>query len=229
MNAAGSGNTVIVATKNAGKVREFAHAFAPLGLTVHSMFDYDHLPEIVEDGDTFRANARKKAETVGQALGLPVLADDSGLEVALLGGAPGVYSARYAGEGASDKANNEKLLRELERIRREHPETDVQLDNRDEAGILPDGAKLLSRARFVCALAFYNPISRTFTDSEGFAEGWIVDRPFGVEGFGYDPLFWVPSFNRTMGELSKDEKQSISHRGQALKRLIDNLGGPKAD
>ncbi|CAM4360599.1 non-canonical purine NTP pyrophosphatase [Paenibacillus tarimensis] len=229
MSAAGSGNTVIVATKNAGKVREFAHAFAPLGLSVHSMFDYDHLPEIVEDGDTFRANARKKAESVGRALGLPVLADDSGLEVALLDGAPGVYSARYAGEGASDRANNEKLLSELERIRKERPEAAGELYNRDVAGRLPDGAEVLSRARFVCALAFYNPISRTFTESEGFAEGWIINRPFGEEGFGYDPLFWVPSYNRTMGELSKDEKQSISHRGQALKRLIDELGGLRTD
>ncbi len=108
---------IIVATRNQGKVREFAHAFAPLGKEVKSMFDYPELPDVVEDGVTFAENAWKKAKTVGDALGLPVLADDSGLCVDLLDGDPGVYSARYAGEGATDEQNNAKLLDALETLK----------------------------------------------------------------------------------------------------------------
>lgn len=112
----GSG-ILIVATKNKGKVREFQHAFAPLGLTVKSMYDYPDLPDVVEDGATFAENAFKKSRAVGDALGLPVLADDSGLCVEALDGSPGVYSARYAGEAADDEANNLKLMSELERLK----------------------------------------------------------------------------------------------------------------
>ncbi len=205
--------TVVVATRNPGKVREFAHAFAPLGLTVKSMFDYDGLPAIVEDGSTFAENARIKAQTVADVLGIAVLADDSGLEVDLLGGAPGIYSARYAGEGADDAANNDKLLLELARA-----ETRVE----QPAG-LPDGVRALSAGRFVCALALYDPSSRSCIEAAGHAEGWIVDRPLGEGGFGYDPLFWVASYGRTMGQLSTDEKRGISHRGEALDKLIRTM------
>lgn len=207
------GAVIVVATKNPGKVREFAYAFEPLGRSVRSMFDYEGLPDIVEDGVTFAENARKKARVVGDALGIPVLADDSGLETARLDGAPGVYSARYAGEAAGDAANNAKLLRELGALAAEEP----------QPGGLPDGIRALSRARFVCALALYDPASGTFTESEGACDGWIVDRPLGEGGFGYDPLFWTAAYGRTMGQLTPGEKQAISHRGKALAQLIERV------
>jgi len=206
--------TVVVATRNAGKVKEFEHALSPFGLTVRSMFDYDGLPDIVEDGATFAENARIKAQAVADCLGFAVLADDSGLTVDALDGEPGIYSARYAGEGADDAANNDKLLRALA----EAQQPAMQPDG------LPAGVRALSAGRFVCALALYDPAARQFVEAEGTADGWIVDRPLGDGGFGYDPLFWVPAFGRTMGQLSTDEKRSISHRGAALDKLAALLG-----
>lgn len=206
-------NAIVIATKNEGKAREFAHALAPLGLAVRTLAGDDRVPEIVEDGATFADNARKKARVAGDALGVPVLADDSGLEAEALGGAPGVYSARYAGEGAGDAANNAKLLRELAARGEAVPQPDG----------LPAGVRALSRARFVCALALYDPEAGTFAEAEGVVDGWIVDSPAGAGGFGYDPLFWVPEFGRTMAELTPDEKQSISHRGRALAKLAELL------
>ncbi len=196
-----SGNELVIATGNAGKAREFAHAFAPLGIQVKSLSDYAErgLPEVVEDGDTFAANARLKAKAIGDALGVPALADDSGLCVDSLGGEPGVYSARYAGEPKSDARNNEKLLAELG-------------DNQDRA------------ARFVCALALYDPATGTFTaEAEGRCEGVIVTEPRGTGGFGYDPLFLLPLYGRTMAELTLPEKQAVSHRGAAIRKLMDKL------
>jgi len=206
-------NVIVVATKNEGKAREFAHALAPLGLAVRTLNGMDRAPEIVEDGATFAENARKKARVAGEALGVPVLADDSGLETEALGGAPGVYSARYAGEGAGDAANNAKLLRELAALKADVPQPEG----------LPADVCALSRARFVCALALYDPESGEFAEALGAVDGWIIDSPRGSNGFGYDPLFWVPEFGRTMAELSTDEKQSISHRGRALAKLADLL------
>ncbi|SDX39625.1 RdgB/HAM1 family non-canonical purine NTP pyrophosphatase [Paenibacillus sp. CF384] len=207
------GDTVVVATRNAGKVREFAHAFGKLGMQVVSMFDYPNLPDVVEDGATFAENARKKAKTVAQALGLPVLADDSGLQVARLGGEPGVYSARYSGEGATDARNNEKLLRELARI------------TADDSGLerLADGTTLLSEANFICTLALYDPVTGTFIESEGLVDGSIMDRPRGNGGFGYDPLFYLKSQSKGMAELTTEEKQAISHRGTALAELLKKI------
>ncbi|GGD54371.1 RdgB/HAM1 family non-canonical purine NTP pyrophosphatase [Paenibacillus nasutitermitis] len=212
-----AGGTVVVATKNAGKVREFAHAFGKMGLQVVSMFDYPDLPDIVEDGATFSENARKKAKTVAEALHMMVLADDSGLEVEALGGRPGIYSARYAGESASDALNNAKLLDELAL-----EGAAVQRDT-VQGSIPQNDSLLLSKARFVCALALYNPSSGSFVEAEGTVEGFITDTPSGAGGFGYDPLFWLASHGRTMAELSKDEKQAISHRGQALASLLIQL------
>ncbi|AZN42327.1 RdgB/HAM1 family non-canonical purine NTP pyrophosphatase [Paenibacillus albus] len=210
-----TGDTVVVATKNAGKVKEFAHAFEKLGMRVVSMFDYPSLPDVVEDGVTFAENARKKAKEVAEALGLPVLADDSGLEVARLGGEPGVYSARYSGEGATDARNNEKLLRELAALG----------DAGAAEGLEPlaDGTKLLSGARFVCALALYDPAERVFVESEGYAAGFIMEQPRGGGGFGYDPLFYLSGLGKSMAELSTEEKQGISHRGIALAALLEEL------
>ncbi|CAH1211402.1 dITP/XTP pyrophosphatase [Paenibacillus auburnensis] len=201
------GGILIVATKNKGKVREFQHAFAPLGLTVKSMFDYPQLPDVVEDGTTFAENAFKKSKAVGEALGLPVLADDSGLCVDALDGRPGVYSARYAGENARDQDNNLKLLSELEGLKQGED----------------TGQPLLSPARFVCALSLYDPADGMELTAEGTVEGWITSEPAGGGGFGYDPLFYLPEYEKTMAELTLEEKQMISHRGMALRLLTDKL------
>ncbi|MBQ4900608.1 XTP/dITP diphosphatase [Paenibacillus sp. Marseille-P2973] len=200
-------SVIIVATRNQGKVREFAHALEFLGKPVKSMYDYPEIPEIVEDGKTFEENARKKAKTAGDLLGQPVLADDSGLCVDKLNGDPGVYSARYAGEGASDEDNNLKLLRELEKLQ--------QGEDTEQP--------LLSTARFVCHLALYDPATGEFTDATGTVEGWITSEPAGGGGFGYDPLFYMPAYEKTLAELTLEEKQAVSHRGAALRELADKL------
>ncbi|QGG57309.1 RdgB/HAM1 family non-canonical purine NTP pyrophosphatase [Paenibacillus sp. B01] len=209
-----SGGYIVVATGNAGKVKEFAHAFAGLGLSVRSLKDYPELPEPVEDGDTFAANARIKAGTIGRLLGAPVLADDSGLCVDALDGAPGVYSARYSGPGATDARNNAKLLRELEA---------AGADASGRAAAPPDGGRLLSAGRFVCALALYVPERDGYIESEGAMEGFVLDAPRGSGGFGYDPLLWLPELGRSAAELSVEEKQRVSHRGEALRRLLAEL------
>ncbi|MUG67742.1 XTP/dITP diphosphatase [Paenibacillus campinasensis] len=201
------GDTLIVATRNQGKVKEFSHAFAAFGTSVKSMYDYPELPDVVEDGATFAENAYKKAKAVGDALGLSVLADDSGLCVDALNGEPGVYSARYAGEHGNDEENNNKLLAELEKLK---------LGEDTEQ-------PLLSTARFVCALVLYDPASGTKIETEGTVEGWITSEPAGCGGFGYDPLFYLPSHEKTMAELSVEEKQEISHRGAALRQLVAQL------
>ncbi|WP_339319145.1 XTP/dITP diphosphatase [Paenibacillus sp. FSL R10-2734] len=201
------GGILIVATKNKGKVREFEHAFAPLGLTVKSMYDYPDLPDVVEDGATFAENAFKKSKAVGDALGIPVLADDSGLCVDALDGKPGVYSARYAGEDAGDEENNLKLLSELEKLKQGED----------------TGQPLLSTARFVCTLSLYDPSSGRDLTAEGTVEGWITSEPAGGGGFGYDPLFYLAEYEKTMAELTLEEKQRISHRGTALRLLTEKL------
>jgi XTP/dITP diphosphohydrolase len=200
-------DTIIVATKNKGKVKEFAHAFAAIGKNVQSMYDYPDLPDVVEDGETFADNALKKAKTVALALGIPVLADDSGLCVDKLDGAPGVYSARYAGEGATDEANNKKLLDTLGQM--EQGEDTEQ--------------PLLSPAQFVCTLVVYDPESDRVIQASGDVEGFIIAEPRGFGGFGYDPLFYLPEYDKTMAELTMEEKQAISHRGRALEQLMSQI------
>jgi XTP/dITP diphosphohydrolase len=221
--------TLVVASGNAGKVREFTQMLAPLGYDVLSLQDFNDVPEVVEDGETFQANARKKAQSYGDALGMRVLADDSGLEVALLGGAPGVYSARYAGEPTNDEANNQKLIRDL----------NEKWINGDFAALAPAELKILemataqgkqqhcigilSLARYVCHLTFYNPADKSVVEATGEAHGAIIRYPKGTGGFGYDPYFWVASKQRTMAELTPAEKHAISHRGAALRSLVDKL------
>lgn len=203
-----AGDTLLVATRNGGKTREFREAFAALGVRVIDLREYEGaaIPPIVEDGATFADNARIKAQTVATATGLLTLADDSGLCVDRLGGAPGVYSARYAGPNATDAENNAKLLREL----RLAAERDGAADAR-------------SPARFVCCLALYDPATGACMVEEGTVEGEIVPEPSGTGGFGYDPLFWLPTHGCTMAELPVEEKNRISHRGAALRRLIARL------
>ena len=209
---------VLIATSNAGKLRDFAGAAGPLGLAISGIPNFHLLPEVVEDGLTFEANARKKAAEYSlHALGEIVLADDSGLEVDALNGAPGVHSARYAaledlrGEGLSrpsgktdtanspDTDNNGRLLREL-------------------ASVAPER----KTARFVCALAAARDGEVLAVFSEK-AEGLILIAPRGTHGFGYDSLFVPAGSSKTLGEMSQIEKNAISHRAVALRILMDQI------
>ncbi|NHM26352.1 XTP/dITP diphosphatase [Desulfofundulus sp. TPOSR] len=192
---------LVLATRNQGKVRELNQLLSPLGYEVVSLDQYPGVPEIIEDGATFKDNAVKKATAVARYTGQLALADDSGLEVDYLGGAPGVHSARFAGEGHDDRANNEKLLRLL-------------------AGVPPEKRT----ARFRCVVAVATPEGRVFT-AEGTCEGVIADKPRGEGGFGYDPLFYVPSCGKTFAELDPAVKNRISHRGRALALMREILAG----
>lgn len=189
---------VVIATKNAGKVKDFQQLFAPLDWEVRSLLDFPEIPEIIEDGHSFRENAAKKAEAIAAAFGKTVLADDSGLVVDALDGRPGIYSARYAGPDKDDQANNEKVLAELQGVPQEE-----------------------RTARFVCVIAVASPnkVTRYY---EGFCEGEIALRPSGENGFGYDPIFYVPELKKTMAELSPQEKNRVSHRAEAMKQLTAN-------
>lgn len=191
--------TLVVATRNRGKLKEIGALLAGVVESVVCAADLDGLPDTVEDGSTFEENALKKAREACSFSGLPSLADDSGLVVDALGGRPGVYSARFAGEGCGDAANNARLVRELAGVPQER-----------------------RAAAFVCVLAFVEPggIERTFS---GRVEGRIVDCPSGDGGFGYDPHFLVDGFGCTMSELALEEKNRISHRGQAFGQFRDYL------
>jgi XTP/dITP diphosphohydrolase len=190
---------LVLASRNAGKLREIQASLTDLPLTLRSVAEFPDVPPVLEDGATFEANARKKARETAQYLGRWVLADDSGLEVRALGGRPGVCSARYAGEGASDAENNAKLLEELRDI--------------------PAGQR---QARFVCVLAVATPTGREWV-VRGHCEGVIASEPHGQQGFGYDPLFWVLQLKKTFGEVDHQLKAQLSHRGQALARLRREL------
>ncbi len=207
--------TVVIATRNQGKVREFAQWFKPLQIEVRSLSDFTDLPDIVEDGRTFAENAEKKARIIAERLDVPVLADDSGLCVDALNGLPGVRSARYAGEKATDEQNNRKLLEELRRV------TNHESANHEST------QRFLSPARFVCALALVDPANGQTIRAEGSCEGYIIGQPRGSNGFGYDPLFYLPRFERTMAELTTEEKNEVSHRGKALRRLFQLLQSRK--
>ncbi|MFC5529318.1 XTP/dITP diphosphatase [Cohnella yongneupensis] len=203
------GGTLVIATRNGGKTKEFREAFGALGIEVKDLREIDGVPDIEETGTTFADNAFIKAKAVADIIKLPVLADDSGLCVDALDGAPGVYSARYSGEGATDAKNNTKLLRELTAAG-----ASVRADG------VPDAH---STARFVCALAMYDPADDSLVQVEGTIEGFILGEPRGEDGFGYDPLFWVPVHGKSMAELTVAEKNAISHRGNAIKKLIARL------
>ncbi|MBV7506021.1 XTP/dITP diphosphatase [Bacillus sp. sid0103] len=186
---------VIIATKNPGKAMEFEHIFSSRGITVRTLLDFPEIPEVEETGNTFEENATLKAEAVSKALGKMVIGDDSGLIVDALEGRPGIYSARYAGEPKNDQNNTDKVLSELEGI--------------------PEGKR---SARFYCALAVAVPGQETITVS-GTCEGRILEERRGTNGFGYDPVFYVPEKGLAMAELSAEEKNNISHRANALKKL----------
>jgi XTP/dITP diphosphohydrolase len=193
---------LLVATTNAGKFAEVQAFLKPLSVQIISLRSLHNPPDVVEDGQTFEENALKKARTLAQFSGLPTLADDSGLEVDALAGAPGIYSARYAAADANDQRNNEKLLRELENI--------------------PESGRT---ARFVCALALCMGGASGVDEwtARESCEGRIAFRLIGSHGFGYDPLFFYPPLDKTFGEISREEKVKVSHRGKALRRLAEAL------
>ena len=205
MDGQAGGRTILVATTNAGKVRELR---AMLGDSVacKTLADFPDTGEVVEDGATFAENARKKATEYARATGLWTLADDSGLVVDALGGAPGVKSARFSGEvppGTDrkeiDRRNIEKILKMLE-------------------GIAPEKRT----ARFVCRLCLAAP-AKVLAETEGTVEGVIIDEPAGENGFGYDPVFFVPSLGKTVAQLPDEQKNAISHRGNAIREFIPLL------
>ncbi len=188
---------IVLASRNPKKSDELKLLLAGLPVTVRTLDEFPGVGEAVEDGRTFAENAVKKALHAARATGLAAIADDSGLEVEALNGAPGVRSARYAGEGASDGANNRKLLDSLRgRALRER------------------------RGRFRCVVALASPDGRVET-AEGSCEGVILDSPRGDRGFGYDPVFFYPPLGRTFAELEPVEKHAVSHRGMALRAAAD--------
>jgi len=196
---------ILIATSNPGKLRDFAGAAARHGVEVAGIPDFSSLPTVVEDGLTFEANARKKAEAYSRYVpGETVVADDSGLEIDALHGAPGVHSARYAADqpgkadaNTDDQANNARVLRELK-------------------GLPPSQRT----GRFVCVLAAARD-GKTLATFRGVAEGIILDAPRGTNGFGYDPLFYFPQIKKTFAELNAVEKSKYSHRGAAFREFLD--------
>jgi XTP/dITP diphosphohydrolase len=191
---------VVLATRNRGKVRELDRLLAPLALEVRALSGFD-APEVEESAPTFVENALLKARSAAAVSGLPAIADDSGIEVDVLGGAPGVRSARYAGIDASDADNNARLLRALSR----HPVS-------------------ARGARFRCVMVYLaHPEDPAPVIAEGVWRGEVASAPRGEHGFGYDPLFLDPSLGRTAAELSPQEKNAVSHRAQAAAALLERL------
>ena len=193
--------TIVIATKNKGKLREFRSILADAYDEIFSLADFDEVPEIEETGLSFRENAFIKAKTTSDFLSMDAIGDDSGLVVDALGGAPGIYSARYAGEGASDDDNNEKLLSELK------------------------GEKNRS-ARFVCCISLVL-VNGTQEFFEGECRGQIIQEKRGQSGFGYDPVFYVSQYQKTMAQLGPDIKNRISHRAIASEKLLSYFSNLK--
>jgi len=189
------GKSLLLATKNQGKIREFKALLENTGWFVSSLKDFPGVPVVEEKGSSFLENALEKARIAAMVSGRVALADDSGLEVDALGGAPGVRSARWGGEGLSDEERNRLLLDRLEGI---------PMEKRG--------------ARFRCVIAMVTPDSKEYT-VEGICEGYIAFEPKGESGFGYDPVFFLPSHNRTMAQLLLEEKNKISHRAKALEKI----------
>lgn len=190
---------IIIATKNRGKARDFIGMFEPLGFNVKTLHDYEEIEDVEETGTTFEENAIIKAEAVAKRLGRIVIADDSGLIVDALDGEPGIYSARYAGEQKDDEANIDKVLEKLKSV--------------------PDNERT---ARYYCALAMTFPDGKT-TTVNGTCEGIIRHERRGTNGFGYDPIFYMSEMEKTMAEITLEEKNQISHRAEAMRKLKDIL------
>ncbi|MBI9083089.1 MAG: XTP/dITP diphosphatase [Desulfobacterales bacterium] len=189
--------TIVLATRNAGKVAEIRDLLAGFPVIIKNLNDFGPIPEVVEDGATFDENAYKKASHTARILGLPALADDSGLLVEALGGRPGVLSARYAGAGASDRQRCDKLLEEMH-------------------------GRANRNAAFECVISIAVPTGPALT-YEAQCQGLIAESPSGENGFGYDPVFFYPSLGKTFAQISREEKGRISHRGRALQELRDEF------
>lgn len=191
---------VVLASRNAGKIGEMRELLQPHGVEVKSVTDFGDLPEVVENGDTFAANAAKKAREIAQEVGLWTIGEDSGLRVDALDGAPGVYSARFAGEPSDDERNNAKLISELD---------DVPAEKRG--------------AEYVCHVAVADASGEIRLSEEATCRGRIATSARGSNGFGYDPYFLIPELHRTFGELPAVVKRHISHRARAFERVIPKL------
>lgn len=186
---------LVVATHNQGKVEEFKTLMKDLPIEIKYLADFEKIDDPVENGRTFAANARLKATYYAKKLGKPCIADDSGLEVQALDGAPGVRSARYAGEKATDEENNNLLLMNMK-------------------------FQVKRTCRFRCALCVAQPDGKVLHEVDGICDGMLLHKPLGEEGFGYDPLFWSTELHKGMGEASMQEKNKISHRGKAIRKLV---------
>lgn len=188
---------LVLATTNQGKTREIKKLLENEAVEIKNLSDFGPIPEVIEDGETFDDNAYKKASFTARVLGYPAIADDSGLCVEALDGAPGVYSARYAGDDATDAQNVEKLLKEME-------------------------GKTNRNASFKCVISISVPTGQALT-YEGECNGILTEKPEGENGFGYDPLFFYPDFGKTFAQVSMEEKGKVSHRGKALKQVADEM------
>jgi XTP/dITP diphosphohydrolase len=189
--------TLVIATRNPGKTAEIGDLLADFPINIKNLEDFGPIPPVEEDGDTFDDNAYKKASFVSKVLGLPALADDSGLVVEALGGAPGVYSARYAGDNATDEQRFTKLLEEMK-------------------------GQINRKAAFECVISIAVPPGAALT-YEARCEGLIAEKPAGKNGFGYDPVFYYPPLKKTFGQLTREEKSRVSHRGKALRELKEEF------
>jgi XTP/dITP diphosphohydrolase len=188
---------LVIATRNKGKTKEIKNLFKDFPVDIKDLDDFGPIPHLEEDGDTFDENAYKKASFAARILGMPALADDSGLMVEALKGAPGVHSARYAGENATDEQRYLKLLSEME-------------------------GRTNRKAAFECVISIAVPTGPALT-YEARCEGLITEVPAGSNGFGYDPVFYYPPYKKTFAELTRQEKNRVSHRGKALAELKDEF------
>ena len=189
--------TIVLATRNNGKILEISDLLKKFPVIIKNLDDFGPIPEVEEDGNTFEENAYKKASFTAKILGLPAIADDSGIVVEALGGAPGIYSARYGGTDATDEERCTRLLKELE-----------DKENR--------------KAAFECVISIAVPTGAALT-YEARCEGLISDRPSGINGFGYDPIFYYPSLDKTFAEITRAEKSYVSHRGKAMREIRDEF------
>lgn len=196
---------IVFATRNEGKVKEISQMLAGTDVDLVSLNSFDNLPEIVEDGNTYLDNALKKAKIISELTGETVLADDSGLQVDILGEEPGVFSAQYAGEKATDHENNAKLLKKLKGAKQEE-----------------------RKASFFCTLILYKK-DGSYNCFQAKWSGLIIEEPRGNNGFGYDPIFYIPELGLTAAELTAEVKNKISHRGQAFTKLKQSLHSLRED
>jgi XTP/dITP diphosphohydrolase len=195
---------LVLATRNRHKGEELAALLGDLGITIRTLDEFPDAPDVVEDGETCEANAIKKARAVAEFTGLPAVADDTGLEVDALGGRPGIYAARYAGEDATYEDNCRKLLRELAGVPRER-----------------------RTARFLSVAAIALP-SNGVRVAQGTLDGVIAEEASGTLGFGYDPVFLIPELGKTLAQLSADQKNTISHRAKAFTKMREILSASSA-